>query len=154
MKKANYLVCVNGEDYSRVAVRFTSSMAKNNNGSVIILHVIELSDYKSFGTVVDKIREESRENAEILLQSLADMAHNEYGITPVFMVREGLIEEEIMKLIEEDDSINMLVVGADKESASKSKILPPLVSQSGKKLRIPVMIVPGNLSQKEIIALT
>lgn len=153
-KKVNYLVCVNSEEYSRVALRFACHMAKKNKGSVIVLHVMEPVDYQSFGTVAEKMRQELREKAEKLLQSLAEMSGNESGITPVLLVREGLIEEEIISVVKEDDSINMLLVGSAPESSNKSKILPPLVAQSGNKLQIPILIVPGNLTSQQIEALT
>ena len=108
-KKATYLVCVNSEDYSRVACRFAAYMAQSNNGALVVLHVTEPADYKSFGVVADKMREEKRKEAEDLLQSLAERSSKEVGITPVLMLREGMIENEIVSVIEEDKSISMLI---------------------------------------------
>lgn len=153
-KKVNYLVCVNSEKYSEVALHFACSTAKQNNGSVIMLHVIEPADYQTLGSVADKMKKELTANAENLLNKLAGKVKEWSGITPVLMVKEGLIEDEIISLIEEDKSINMLVVGVAPETSIKSKIIPPIVSALGSKLHVPMLIVPGNLSTKQIEDLT
>jgi nucleotide-binding universal stress UspA family protein len=153
-KKANYLVCVNREKYSEVALHFAAKLAKNNDGSVIILHVIEPHDYQSFGGVAETIRAETIQEAENLLASHATKVNKWTNITPVLIVKEGLIENEIISLVTNDPSINMLIVGAASATSIKSKILPPLVSSLGSKLAIPMMIIPGNMTTKQIEDLT
>jgi nucleotide-binding universal stress UspA family protein len=152
--KVTYLVCVSKEPYSRVALQFACSLVdRDKNAAISILHVMEPADYQSFGSVAEKMRQERRNDAEKLLHELAhDVVDSK--MTPIFMVREGLIEEEIMKVIEEDNSIQMLIVGAASETGAKSKIIPPLVSQIGTKLLIPILIVPGNLTEQQIEVLT
>jgi len=153
-KKANYLVCVNNQPYSKVVLDFAASIARKNNGSILILHVTEPSDYQSVGAVADKMSEESRQEAEKLLQNLAEKVSARFNITPVLIVREGLIEHEIIKVMDEDPSINMLILGSASESSPKSKVAQPLVSKVGRKLSVPILIVPGNLSDEQIRALT
>lgn len=145
--KVDYLVCVDSEKYSEVAFRFTCDIAKTNNASLIILHVIEPSNYNSFGTIADKMLVESHEKAEELLKDLSDIAHDEFSITAQLTVKEGLIENEIIDFIESHKTIKMLFIGASNDSPIKSKVLPSLVEQSGKKLNIPIIIVPGNFNQ-------
>lgn len=147
---ARYLICVNSEKYSEVALHFVSNMAKFNNGTIIIMHVIEPADYQSIGSVADKMREEKLQGAHVLLEKLAAKAKEWFGKKPEVIVKEGLIEGEIISVIKKDQSINMLVVGTASDSSAKSKILPPLVSSLGSKLMIPMIIVPGNLSNKRI----
>lgn len=148
--KLNYLVCVNQEKYSEVALHFACKMAARNKGNVIILHVMEPSDYQSFGGVAEKIREEKRAEAETLLATLGGKVQQWSGLLPVLTVREGLIEEEIIDLVANDRSINMMVLGVAPETSTKSKVLPPLVSALSSKLLIPMMIIPGNLTPKQI----
>jgi nucleotide-binding universal stress UspA family protein len=154
-KKVNYLVCVNKEKYSEVALHFACNLAKRNNGSVIMLHVIDPSDYQTIGAIADKMREEIFAESEELLKTLADKVKKWSDIMPVIVLREGLIENEIISLIQEDGGINMLVVGsAPEKTYLKSKVLPSLVASLGGKFQIPMLIVPGNLTTKEINELT
>jgi nucleotide-binding universal stress UspA family protein len=154
-KKVSYLVCVNNEKYSEVALQFACNLAKRNNGSIVILHVIEPFDYQGIGAVADTMREESFKEAETLLKHLAVKVNKWCSIIPVLVVRVGFVEKEIISLVEEDGGINMLVVGtAPEKTYLKSKVLPPLVASLGSKLRIPMLIVPGNLTSKDIEELT
>ena len=149
-KKVNYLVCVNGEKYSEVAAHFAAKLAQNNNGTITILHVIEPADYQSFGGVAETMRSEQIQATEKLLDDLSTKVNKWSGITPILIAQEGVIENEIISVVENDKSINMLIVGAASETATKSKILPPLVASLGSKLTIPMLIVPGNMTNKKI----
>ena len=72
------------------------------------------------------------------------------GAMPVLVLREGSRRDELLKLIDEDPSISILVLAA----ATGPKGPGPLVTEfTGKlvgRLRIPVTIVPGNLSMEAI----
>lgn len=149
-KKATYLVCVNAEQYSEVALHFTCNLAKRNNGSVLLLHVIEPADYQTIGIVADKMRKEMHDESQKLLNEMAGKAKEWSGIMPIVMVREGLIEDEIIAVVGEDPTIQMLIAGVSSESSKKSKIIPPLVSALGRKLLIPMLIVPGNITRQQM----
>jgi nucleotide-binding universal stress UspA family protein len=153
-KKNSYLVCVNEEDYSKVAVKFASQLAKNTGASLLILHVMEPMDYQTLGSVAEKMKQERALDAEALLTSLAQEVDESVAIKPALMIREGLIENEIVKVIEEDTNVHMLIVGSASEGNAKSKTLPPLAAQVGRKLYIPMLIIPGNMTEQQITALT
>lgn len=148
-KAASYLVCVNAEEYSETALHFTCYLAKKNNGSVILLHVIEPSDYLSIGVVADKMKQEKMEDSQKLLNELAGKAKDRSSIMPMVIVREGLIENEIISVVEEDPSIKMLIVGVS-GNAKKCKTTQLLVSNIGNKLKIPMLIVPGSFSAEQM----
>lgn len=149
-KKLSYLVCVNGEKYSETALHFASIMAQKNSASIILLHVIEPVDYQSVGSIAEKMRKEKFDEADKLLISLAGKIKKWVDITPIYMTKEGMIEEQIIAVIGEDKSINMVVLGAPPETSAKSKVLPTLVSSIGRKFHIPMLIVPGDITNKQI----
>ncbi|MDB2414554.1 universal stress protein [Rickettsiales bacterium] len=153
-EEITYLVCINKEEYSKVAVSFAYKLAKRNNGRITLLNVIEPSDYQSFGAVADKMQEEMRKETEELFQQMSDEITSDGGNVPILIVKEGRIEEEIINVVEEDPMIRMIIVGTATESSVKSKVLPPLVTQIGNKLLIPMLIVPGNLTDQQIDSLT
>lgn len=150
IKKVTYLVCVNDDHYSEVALHFTCNLAKKNNGSIILLHVIEPSDFQSLGAIADKMRQEKYADSQKLLNELAGKANKWSGIIPMVEVREGLIEDEIIATVEKDPSIKMLITGTSQEGSKKSKIIPVLVSAIGSKLPIPMLIVPGNITNEQM----
>ena len=58
------------------------------------------------------MRQETREEAELLLQSMAAKVTEVTGEAPSMTVREGRIGDEILGHIGENEAINLLVVGA------------------------------------------
>ena len=54
---------------------------------------------------------------------------------------------EKIKLIEEEKNINVLVLAANIDEKGPGPIINSLVSKEYSRLRIPVMIVPGNFSK-------
>jgi len=146
----NFLVCVNAEKYSEVALHYAAVEAKKHKGMVTILHVIEPIDYQTLGSIAAKMRQETLDDAENLLNKLAAKVVVWSGITPVFMVKEGLIENEIIATVEQEKGISAIVMGVASDSSVKSKIIPPVVSALGSKLKMPMIIVPGNMTNKQI----
>lgn len=154
-RKTKFLVYIDDDDYSKVALRFACSKAKATGCPVEMLYVLEPADYASFSGVADVMRKERREKAEQVLTKLAEDAYNFANITPSLIVKEGVAKEQIVKTIEEDYDIGMLVMGNPPEfKAAKNKLLLWVVSQIGGKLHIPVMVVPGNLLDSQIKELT
>lgn len=154
MAKAKLLVCINDNDHSRVALHFACRKATHTGCPVEILHVIEPNEYQNFFSVADVIQKEQRAEAEQLLRRFAEEAYNYAGITPSLMLKEGMLGEEIVAAIEEDHSINMLLLGTSPDSPSRGTLLPWLASQLGRTLQIPMMIIPGNLTEQQIRELT
>lgn len=150
-KKSKLLVCVDNTAHSRVAVRFACSKAKHMDFAVELIHVMNASEYNTntlFG-VGDKIRDEKRAEVETIMNSFAEEAQS-CGITPSCIIREGSLGEEIVKAVNEDGNFNMLILGKAPQEASKKDIITQVTSELAGKLMIPMIIVPGNLTDQQI----
>ena len=152
--RVKYLVCVDGTAQSRVAVRFACLRAKNTRGRVVLLTVLEPAEFQHWMAVESVMQEERREEAEHLLQELAGEVNAWAGVMPVFTVRAGRIGDEILAAIEEDPTISFLVVGSAPPSAEHGKLISWLAGQLAGKLSIPLVIVPGNLTDEQLVNLT
>jgi hypothetical protein len=74
---------------------------------------------------------------------------------PVLQLREGEIMKELKNIIDEEKSINVLVIAANvDEKDNPGPIINALVSKEFSNFRVPVMIVPGNFSKDHIALLT
>ncbi len=135
------------------AVYFASRRAARIGGSVVMLRVIETHDHgQQWLGVADIMRAEAHEEADAQLGKYAARANGIAGITPERTVREGGKAEEILKLIDEDEDIFVLVLAAGTGSEGPG----PLVASIGRSAGdypIPVAIVPGHLADEEIDAL-
>jgi len=152
--QATYLVCVDGSAHSRVAMRFACLRAKTTNGQVVLLTAIEPAEFQHWIAVEDVMLEERREEAEHVLQDLAAEVNQWAGVMPTLVEREGHTGDEILAAIEEDPSINFLVVGAASPAGKHGKLISWLASQLAGRLTVPLVIVPGNLSDEQLAEIT
>jgi nucleotide-binding universal stress UspA family protein len=97
-----------------------------------------------------RIKEESRQQAEALMQKMAAEVQKLSGNMPVLYFREGDRREEVMKLIGEEPSVSVLVLGAATGPKGPGPLVQALTSKYVGKLRVPVVIVPGNLTADDI----
>lgn len=152
--RVKFLVGVANDAHSRIAVLFAALRAKNTGGRLTLLHVLPPPEFQHWVAVGDLMREETREQAEELLQRLAAEVHTRFGIMAEFVVREGTIGEEILKQAEEDPEVDMLVVGAAPASEGRRQLISWLAGQLAGKLKIPLIVVPGNLTEEQLENLT
>lgn len=148
--KRVFLVVVDDSPEMEVALRFACRRARNTGGRVALLYVVEPSGFQHWMAVGDLMREEARSEGEQLLQRLAARVNELTGTLPVLYVREGSRREELMALIEEEPSISILVLGAGIDKRGPGPLVEALTGKFVGKLRIPVTIVPGNLSDEDI----
>ena len=145
-----FLVVVDDSEEMDIALRFACRRAQHTGGRVALLYVVEPADFQHWMAVGDLMREEARSEGEQLLQKLATQVNDITGALPVLYVREGSRREELLKLIEEEPSISILVLAADTDSRGPGPLVEAFTGRFIGKLRIPVTIVPGNLANDQI----
>lgn len=148
-----FLVVVDESEEMRVALRYASRRARTVGGRVALLYVIEPSYFMQWMAVENLEQEERRADAEALLQRLSEDVNNMTGAMPVLYVREGPRRDELLKLIEEDPSISILVLAASTSPTGPGPLIAALTGKFVNKIRVPVTIVPGNLTDEQIDAL-
>ena len=100
--------------------------------------------------------EEARDEAEAILKKAASFGKDRTGDLPALSIREGETISELKKFIDEEKTINVLVLAASTDSNSKNPgpIITSLVTNEITNLRVPIMIVPGNFSIEHIAQIT
>ena len=149
-----FLAVVDQSEELRVALRFASLRAKNTGGRVALLYVIEPADFQHWMAVEDLMRDERRQEAEEVLQKFSAQVQEWSGKTPVLYVREGKMREELLKLIDEDQGISILVLAAATGTAGPGPLVSSLAGKMSERLRVPLTVVPGNLTDEQIESLT
>lgn len=149
-----FLVVVDDSEEMPVALKFASRRAKQTGGRVALLYVAQRADFQHWATVGDLMREEAREEGERLLQKLAAEVHEWSGGYPVLYIREGDIREELISLVEAEPSISILVLAASVGGGGPGPIISYLLGKKARQNRIPITIVPGNLTDEQIIEIT
>lgn len=149
-----FLIAVDATAELRAAMRFACNRAKKTGGRVALLYVLEPADFQQWMAVESLIQQERREEAERLLQDLSAQVNEIAGTMPMVYVREGERAEQIMKLIDEEPSISVLVLGAGSGPEGPGPLVNHLVGKMSGKLRVPITVVPGKLNDEQIDALT
>ena len=149
-----FLVLVDDSEEMNVALRFACGRARNTGGRVALLRVIEPGDFQHWMAVEALMREEARTEAEQMLQRIAEKVHEDSGMIPILYVREGEIREEVLAVIDEEPDICVLVLASSTGSEGPGPVISYLVSRARDRLRVPMTIVPGKLSDEEIDAIT
>ena len=135
-------------------MRFACLRAKTTGGRVVLMTAIEPAEFQHWVAVEDVMLEERREEAEHVLQDLAAEVNQWAGVMPSLVVREGPVGNEILAAVEDDPTINFLVVGAAPPSGKHGKLISWLASHLAGRLAIPLVIVPGNLSDGQLAEIT
>lgn len=149
-----FLCVVDSSAEKHQAMRFAAQRAKNTGGRVALLYVMEPADFQHWMAVEEKMREERREEAERVLQDVAAQVSALTGAIPALYVREGDARDEIAKLIDEEPRICVLVLGAGTGKKGPGPLVTSLAGKLSGKFPIPITVVPGNLTDEQIDALT
>ena len=148
-----FLVVVDQSAELKLALRFAARRARATGGRVAMLYVTEPAEAEWLG-VGDIMREERRAEAEQRLQELSTQVQSLSGEMPILYVREGNVRDELLKLIDEEPSISILVLAADAGTGGPGPLVTALTGKFAGKLHIPLTIVPGSLSEQEVDAIT
>jgi nucleotide-binding universal stress UspA family protein len=149
-----FLVVVDETQELRVALRYACRRAKRTGSRIAMLYVIDPPEPTQWSNISDLMREEAREQAEATLSTWADEVLKLTGQRPILHIREGDRREELLKLLASDPSISVLVLGAGTGPEGPGPLISALTGRYINALRVPLAIVPGNLSDKDIDAVT
>ena len=151
--KRKYLVVIDDTEECDRAVYWAAKRAGRTKSKIVMLRVIETAERnQQWLGVADIMQAEAMEAANKVLDKFAARADEIAKLKPERVIREGSAADEIVKLIEEDEDIGILVLAAGTAKEGPG----PLVSGFGKisgTFPIAVAIVPGHLSDEEIDAM-
>ena len=136
------------------AVYYASRWALRAGGGVVMLRIIELEDQnQQWLGVADIMRAEAEEAANEALDRASGRANGIAAITPERVIREGNPTEQILDVIDKDSDIAMLVLAANPGPEGPGPLITTMAQAVGS-FPIPITIVPGNLSDEELDALS
>lgn len=153
-RRNKFLVVVDDTPECKSAIRFACRRAWHVGGGVMLLKVIEPPEFQHWMGVEQVMRDEARAESEKLLQHLAEEIQKETNIVPEFVIRDGYIKDELLALIEEDPDVRILVLAASPDMGGPGPLIKSLVGEMSGTFAIPITVVPGNLSDRQLDAVT
>jgi nucleotide-binding universal stress UspA family protein len=145
-----FLVVVDQSAELRAALRYACRRASATGGHVALLHVSHPAEFEHWMFVGKRMRDEAREDAEELLQRTASLVGRMTGRMPALFVREGDPTEELLGLLSEEPNISIVVLASGTGDSGPGPLVSGLTGKHAQRLRVPMTIVPGHLSDAEI----
>lgn len=135
------------------ALYFAALRAEKTQTSVVILGVVGTADFQSWLGVDTVMREEAEERMRVHYEVFRKWMQGRIHIEPEFRLRYGDALEETIKEINEDEDIGLLILGASSGRRGPGPLVHELVNRRGADLRVPLTIVPENMSREMIKAI-
>jgi nucleotide-binding universal stress UspA family protein len=151
-----FLLVVDESQEVESALYYAASRIAHSSGLILMLYVIEPQQFQHWAGVRQVQIEEETNKARALFRLFRRKLHliGFEGIPCEEVIREGIKSEEIMKTIDEDEDVAILVLGAAIDPEGPGPLVSSLASGTAAgRFPIPVTIVPGNLTLEDIIAL-
>jgi nucleotide-binding universal stress UspA family protein len=151
-----FLVIVDESQEVETALYYAASRMQRSAGTLVLLYVIVPQEFQHWINVRQQQIEEETAKAKALFR-LMRRKLNLAGYDNVAceeIIREGAKAEEIRKLIDEDEDIAVLVLGASADPAGPGPLVSSLAHGSSiGKFPIPITIVPGTLALEDVRAM-
>lgn len=147
------LVVVDDTPECTRAMRFAARRALHTGGAVVLLFVMVPGEFTQWSGVENIMRAEAMDEAEEALGKAADLVRDATGLEPQVVIREGSRSEEIVKLIEADEDIAVLVLAAGTDKEGPGPLVTALAGKAAGTFPVPITIVPGHLDDDAIAAI-
>ncbi|QEL24540.1 universal stress protein [Bosea sp. F3-2] len=151
--RPKFLAVVDDTEECAKALRFASRRCARLGAAIVLLAVAPPPEHETWLGVGDVMRAEAEAEAEKRLDAAAAAVRTLAGLEPERIVRIGDKAGELVKLIEEDEDISLLVLAAGTGREGPGPLVSALAGKSSASFPIPVAIVPGHLEDEEIDAL-
>lgn len=149
--KRKFLVVIDETEECDRALTFAAFRVKRTGGTVVLVTVIPKPEFIGMG-VEDVLRAEAVEEAERNLDSRLARIKEIGDVRAETAIREGNGPEQIEQLIDKDHGIAILVLAASKSGEGPGPLVTHFAARAHA-LPIPLTIVPGRMSDEEIIAI-
>ncbi len=154
--RRKFLLIVDESAEVEAALFYAASRIAHSSGSIVMLYVIEPQEGQHWIGVKQKQLEEETNKARALFRLMRRKLNNAgyEGVPAEEVIREGITPEEITKLIDTDEDIAILVLGAAIDAKGPGPLVSSLAAgRYAGNFPIPITIVPGNLTIEDIKAL-
>ncbi|KFC68731.1 Universal stress protein UspA-related nucleotide-binding protein [Devosia sp. LC5] len=149
--KRKFLVVIDETPECDRALTFAAYRVKRTGGVVVLMSVVQKPEFIGLG-VEDVLRAEAVEEAERNLDARLARIRDIGDVKVESVIREGEGPEQIETVIGQDREIAILVLAASTSTDGPGPLVMHFAGRANA-LPIPLTVVPGRMSDEEIIAI-
>jgi nucleotide-binding universal stress UspA family protein len=153
MSERKFLVVADDSPEFETALRFACRRARSTRGHVALLKVIEPAVFEHWSGVREEIERQARQEAESELQKLAEFVVEASGLAPEFIIKHAdSVRTALKSVVAEDPDIKILVLAASTGNRGPGPLIASIAKEGvnwGAR-KVPVTVVPGDLTDEEI----
>jgi len=153
VSKRKFLVVADDTPEFQTALRFACRRAHSTGGYVALLRVIEPEYFEHWSGVREELDRQAREEAEAILQKSAELVQAETGLPPEFIIKNAeSVRAALREVISSDPDIKILVLAAAVGGRGPGPLVASLTKEGVRwgERKVPVTLVPGDLTDEEI----
>ena len=148
--KKKFLVVIDDSKELKNAIHFAAQRAKNTNGALSMLYVVDHAINAQWSKVEHLIEQEETSEAKKICRNWAQLIKDQFNIDTEIIIKLGNKKDEILKLLKEDKNIRFLVLATSGDGENPGPIIKSLLSSKMRDLSIPIVLVPGSMEEKDI----
>ncbi len=155
LKPSNRLFLVVADDSKELhqALYYAARRAATAGGEIALFRCIEPIEGQLWGGVTEIMEAETEQFSKNLLQELSEYCEKLGAPKPKTFVRKGILHQELFNLINKEKAIRVLVLGVSTEHGNPGPLINYVINKGSTECRVPITIVPGNLTDDQIDAL-
>lgn len=147
--KWKFLVIADDTPEFKIVLRLAALRAARVGGMLVMLRIIPPAEFQHWVSVRDIMEEEAMEESREMMNIFAAEAKRLTGLDCEKIIRKGEPGDVITKYIAEDKDIHLLVLGANVEG-DPGPLVKAFREELLNVLHMPVLVVPGNMTDGEI----
>ena len=148
--KKKFLIVIDESKELEKAIYFAAKRAIHTDGKLSLLYIVDPAVNAQWSRIENLIEQEATSEAKKLCRVWVQKIKSRFDIDSEVIIKMGDRCEELLKLVEEDKSIRFLVLASSANNEEPGPLIKALTGKKIKDLSIPMVIIPGSLSEKEI----
>jgi nucleotide-binding universal stress UspA family protein len=148
--KKKFLVVIDESKELEKAIYFAANRAIHTEGELSLLYIVDPAVNAQWSRIENLIEQEATSEAKKLCRIWSQKIKSRFGIESEVIIKMGDRCEELLKLVQEDRSIRFLVLASSANNEEPGPLIKALTGKKIKNLSIPMVIIPGSLSEKDI----
>ena len=151
--KPKILVVIDETPECQRAVLFAARRAKRLGVSIVMLSIFEPEEQQPWRGVGSLFQAEAEAEANAQMDVSEALIRQETGQTSERVIRSGKPAEQVLKLIEDDEDISVLVLAAGTGKEGPGPLVSLISNRFSASFPVPITIVPGGLSDADFEAI-